>query len=85
LLLTAFFLETGIVLILVPWSEFWDRNYFVQAISFVHAMAINNFVRGAISGIGVVNVVAALAELRAVFVDRRLDHSIITLNSPAEE
>ena len=85
LLLTAFFLETGAVLLLVPWSEFWDRNYFVQGLPLLHALLINNFFRGAISGIGLINVGAAVAEMHAFFTERRVDHPVITLNSPAAE
>ena len=29
LLLAAYFLEAGLVLIVAPWSAFWDRNFFV--------------------------------------------------------
>ena len=32
LLLIAFFLEVGFVLIVVPWSAYWDRNYFALAL-----------------------------------------------------
>jgi hypothetical protein len=85
LILTAFFLETGAVLMLAPWSQFWDRNYFGQALPLLHDLMINNFVRGAVSGIGVVNMFAAIAEMHAFFADRHLDHPIITLNQPAAE
>ena len=30
LLLAAFFLEIGFVLLVVPWSSYWDRNFFAQ-------------------------------------------------------
>ena len=72
LLLTAFFLETGAVLLLAPWSEFWDRNYFAQGLPLIHALMINNFVRGAVSGLGVVNMVAAVAELKTRLVEFEL-------------
>jgi polyferredoxin len=84
LLLTAFFLETGVVLLLAPWSEFWDRNYFAQALPFIHALMINNFVRGAVSGLGIVNMSAAVAEMHAFFTERRVEH-VISLNRPAAE
>ena len=84
LLLTAFFLETGAVLLFAPWSQFWDRNYFAQAMPFIHALMINNFVRGAVSGLGIVNVGAALVEIYAFFSERRLDH-VISLNRPTAE
>jgi hypothetical protein len=79
LLLTAFFLETGLVLLLAPWSQFWDRNYFAQGIPLIHGLLINNFVRGAVSGLGIVNIIAAIAEMHAFFAERRVQDSIITL------
>ena len=85
LLLTAFFLETGAVLMLAPWSEFWDRNYFAQALPLVHALMINNFVRGAVSGLGVVNMLAAVAEIHSFFTDRHVEHVISLNNRAAEE
>lgn len=86
LLLTAFFIETGLVLLLAPWSEFWDRNYFAQGMPFVHALMINNFVRGAVSGLGVVNVAAALGEMLDFLSERRISDHIVTLNQrPAAE
>jgi hypothetical protein len=27
----ALFLEVGLLLVVLPWSGFWDRNYFVSA------------------------------------------------------
>ena len=44
LLLIALFFELGIVLTLVPWSIYWDRNYFVESIPFLHSILTNNFV-----------------------------------------
>ena len=68
LLLVAYLLEVGLLLILVPWfyPAFWDRNYFVRTMPWLEAVVANNFVRGAVSGIGVVNVCAGLIELGAL-------------------
>ena len=86
LLLTAFFIETGTVLCLAPWSEFWDRNYFAQGLPIVHALVINNFVRGAVSGLGIVNMGAAIAEMQAFFAERRVpDHVVSLKHTPAAE
>ncbi|HZN27422.1 MAG TPA: hypothetical protein VFB75_24555 [Burkholderiales bacterium] len=82
--MTAFFLETGAVLLLASWSQFWDRNYFAQGLPLIHALMINNFVRGAVSGLGIVNMGAAVAEMHAFFAERRIEH-VISLNSPAAE
>ena len=54
-------LELGIALILVPWSDFWDVNFFLYQYPFLGFFLKNPFLRGAISGLGVINVVLALA------------------------
>lgn len=71
LLLIALFFEVGIVLSIVPWSVYWDRNYFVESLPFVDALVTNNFVRGAVTGLGLVNLGTAIAELAALFGARR--------------
>jgi hypothetical protein len=76
LIFVAFFLEVGLLLIVVPWSSFWDQNYFADTWPIVRAIVTNNFVRGAISGLGVVNLVAGFAELSWVFTAR--DHVSLT-------
>lgn len=55
---------------LIPWSTFWERNYFVEWSPVFEAMLTSNYVRGAISGLGLVNVAAALVELGDTFSSR---------------
>ena len=59
----AFFLEVGLLLIVLPWSAFWERNYFAGIWSPLGLVTANRFVRGAVSGLGVVNLIAGFAEL----------------------
>ncbi len=66
LLYIAYFLEVGLILVFVPWSAFWERNYFAESLPLLQAIVKNNFVRGAVSGIGVLNLVAGLADLRTM-------------------
>jgi hypothetical protein len=66
LLYIAYFLEVGLILVFVPWSAFWERNYFAESLPLLQAMVKNNFVRGAVSGIGVLNLVAGLSDLRTM-------------------
>jgi hypothetical protein len=70
-LFVALLIEAGLLLILIPWSAFWDRNYFVESLPALGNLLTNNFVRGAVSGLGVVNLLAALAELADMFGGRR--------------
>jgi hypothetical protein len=63
LILLAYFVEVGLVLLVVPWSPFWDRNYFVQMWPALETLTRSNMIRGAVSGLGVVNLWAATSEL----------------------
>jgi hypothetical protein len=65
------------LLIVLPWSAFWERNYFAAAWPLVGAIVTNNFVRGAVTGLGLVNLVAGFADLALVFLSRdRTDLSL---------
>jgi len=71
LLVFAYFVESGLLLLVAPWSAFWERNLFVAQVPAAKAVLTNPFVRGAISGIGVLCLWAALSELAALFAERR--------------
>ena len=73
LLIVAFLFEIGFALLVVPWSAFWDRNYFAEAVPVIHTVITNNFVRGAVSGLGVINLASGLSELIAIFLARNTD------------
>jgi len=70
LLLVAFFVEVGLLLVVLPWSTFWERNYFAYWPA-LRALMSNNYVRGAISGLGLLNLLAALSELVPLFMARK--------------
>ncbi|OFW02048.1 MAG: hypothetical protein A3I61_00870 [Acidobacteria bacterium RIFCSPLOWO2_02_FULL_68_18] len=70
LVFVLFFLEVGFVLIVIPWLAFWDRNYFAQLLPPLHTIITNNFVRGAVSGLGVINVAVGVRELVAILTAR---------------
>ena len=59
----AYFLQAGLFLIVVPWLAFWDQNYLAGWIPMLREVLTNNFVRGAVSGLGFVNLGAGLADL----------------------
>ncbi|MDA1183207.1 MAG: hypothetical protein O2930_01010 [Acidobacteria bacterium] len=66
LLLIVFFFEVGLVLVVIPWLAFWDRNYFWELVPPLGAFMTNNFVRGAVSGLGLINITAGCLELVSV-------------------
>jgi hypothetical protein len=59
----AFFLETGLLLVVLPWSSFWTRNYFVIHWPAISPWLVNDFVRGGVTGVGVVNLIAGIADI----------------------
>jgi len=73
LVFVLFFLEVGFVLIVIPWLAFWDRNYFAQLLPPLHTIITNNFVRGAVSGLGLINVLVGLGELLSIVLSRAQD------------
>ncbi len=70
-LVAAYFIEVGLILILVPWSGFWERNYFTQIAPAADSFLRSPVVRGAVSGLGVVNIIAGIADLVSLLAARR--------------
>lgn len=83
LLLIALFVEIGLVLTIVPWSGYWERNYFAETWPLLHAFITNNFIRGAVSGLGLLNLAVAFLELFALFAERRPSDQMTTLQHPS--
>lgn len=54
----------GMALILVPWSDLWDTNYFLYHYPALGIFVKNPFLRGAISGLGFMNVLTSLDGFR---------------------
>lgn len=70
-LFAAYFLEAGFILVVAPWSAFWERNFFAASAPALQPLIENPFVRGAVSGIGAVTALAGLAELGGLIGSRR--------------
>jgi hypothetical protein len=50
-----FCFELGIFLIIFPWSQYWDNNFFLFHLAFLRPLVLNNYFRGAVAGLGVVD------------------------------
>ena len=59
----AFCLEIGLYLLIVPWTESWDGNYFSGFLPQMKTYWDNLYVRGAVSGLGAVNLYISLSEI----------------------
>ena len=62
-LLITFCLEIGLFLLIFPWTEYWDNNYFATLAPALRQYWDNMYVRGAISGLGVINLYISLVEV----------------------
>ena len=62
--LLLLWLELGLMLILVPWSDMWDINYFLYQYPALGLIVQNPYLRGAVSGLGLMNVLFALEAFR---------------------
>jgi hypothetical protein len=55
--------EIGLFLLIFPWTDYWEANYFGQLAPKLHNYWYNGYVRGAVSGLGAVNLYIALMEV----------------------
>jgi len=69
-LFAAYFLEAGFILIVAPWSAFWERNRFAESRPAIEAFLNSPYARGGVTGVGVVTALAGLAELGSVITAR---------------
>lgn len=51
------------LLTLVPWTSFWDRNRFADLLPAVEVWMRNPYVRGAVTGVGVITTLVGLRDL----------------------
>ncbi len=66
--------ELGMFLLLIPWLDLWERNFFAALTPAWSGVWNNPYLRGAVSGLGLINLGIALSELlaflRRCFTDR---------------
>ena len=75
LLAVAFILfcfEIGLFLVFVPWSQLWEHNVLLAYSFHLRGLLLNNFLRGAVSGLGVVDLVLGFSELGRFWKSLRL-------------
>lgn len=60
----------GLLLVFAPWTSLplvgnlWDTNYFLQPHPALRGVLLNTFARGAVTGLGLVNILLALHDAR---------------------
>jgi hypothetical protein len=62
-------LEVGVLLAILPWTAYWEENFFLDFVTGrldapgVAAFMRTGYVRGAVSALGLVNVLAGLRDI----------------------
>lgn len=64
IILLLLWLELGLLLVLLPWSDYWEMNYFFNRFPGLIPYLLNPYVRGAISGLGLVDAILAAETFR---------------------
>jgi polyferredoxin len=70
LLFAAYFLEAGFILVVAPWSAFWEHNRFAEARPAIEAFVMSPYARGGVTGVGVLTALAGFVELGSVILAR---------------
>jgi len=64
-------LFVGAVLVAAPWTSLWDLNSLAQPYPRFRAFLLSPFTRGAVTGLGLINVLLALQESLRLITGRR--------------
>jgi hypothetical protein len=55
----------GAALVFAPWTTLWDSNWLLQLVPAARGPLLSSFTRGAVSGLGLVNLALAARDLYA--------------------
>jgi hypothetical protein len=56
-------LLVGVVLVFAPWTSLWDSNWLLQVWPGLRGILVSAFTRGAVTGLGLVNLLLALGDV----------------------
>src|SRR5262249_8386676 len=61
--------EVGILLLILPWTPYWEDNFFLYYITsklnaaWVPTLLTSGYVKGAVTGLGALNIIAGLRDI----------------------
>lgn len=58
-LLVVLCFELGVLLLYLPWSAFWEQNYFLMHFPALKHVTLDPWFRGFVSGLGVLDILVA--------------------------
>jgi hypothetical protein len=56
-------LEVGVFLLFLPWMSLWETNYIVYLYPKLRPILANPYLKGAVLGLGIVNVLIGIQEI----------------------
>jgi len=65
-------LEAGVLLVFLPWSPYWESNFFLQRFPELVPILLNPFLRGAVTGLGILDVFLA----GSIFIGRQNSNAV---------
>jgi hypothetical protein len=83
-LFAAYFIEAGLILVVAPWSGFWQRNVFALYVPALQPLLDSAVVRLGVSIIGIITALAGLAEIAGFFGSRRPPDPAAAPTAPSE-
>ena len=60
-LLVVVCFEMGALLLYLPWSDFWEKNFFLVHFPALIRLLLHPAFRGAVSGLGILDILMALS------------------------
>ncbi len=63
LLYTAYYLEVGAALLVLPWLPIWENNYIIYQYPAFRPLVANSFLKGGVLGLGIVNFFIGFQEI----------------------
>lgn len=76
LLFVIFCLELGLFLIIYPWTTRWTMNILPVWLPIPHDLWLSGYFRGAVSGIGIADLVIALSEMSRNRSRKRIEEKV---------
>lgn len=61
-----YFIDTGLLLIVGPWTMWWQRNFFTQFVPWLPALVASPWVRLGVAALGVITLAVGLADARRI-------------------
>ena len=59
-LLVVVAFEMGVLLLYLPWSIYWEQNFFLHHYPVLRSVLLHPSFRGAVSGIGILDILLAI-------------------------